>query len=176
MNRRIYILLAVAALALWAIVTMLRHDFQTGPEIGSPAPTFSLPSLEGEELSLEDFRGKAILLNFWATWCGPCRYEMPSLEALYQKYKDQGLVVLGISVDEEGWKPIREFLKVVPVSFPIVLDKDQRVTEAYETYRVPETYFIDPEGKVAGKVVGPQDFHQDVFYKKVERILPDPGP
>lgn len=175
MNRRIYILLAVAALALWAVLTLLRKDFQSGPDIGQAAPSFQLPGLEGGEISLEKFRGKAVILNFWATWCGPCRHEMPSLEALYQKYKDQGLVVLGVSVDEDGWGPVKEFLQVVPVHFPIALDQEQRVTETYETYRVPETYFIDPEGKIAGKVVGPQDYNQELFFDKVERILPNPS-
>lgn len=172
MNRRIYFILAAAALALWAIVSMLGKDFQSGPDIGHQAPSFQLAALSGGEKSLAEFRGKAVILNFWASWCGPCREEMPSLEALYQRYKDQGLVVLGVSLDEEGWGPVREFLKVVPVNFPILLDSEQRVTELYETFRIPETYFIDPQGVVAGKVVGPQDYNQEVFFKKVERILP----
>lgn len=172
MKRRIYFILAVVALALWGIFVLLRKDYQTGPNIGEAAPSFKLPALSGGEYSLEDFRGKAVILNFWATWCGPCRQEVPSLEALYQRYKDQGLVVVGVSVDEEGWEPIHEFLQTVPVTFPILLDQDQRVTESYETFRLPETYFIDPQGVVKGKVVGPQDYNQEVFFQKVERILP----
>lgn len=172
MNRRFYIFLAILALVGWGIVTVLRQDLGSGPEVGSPAPGFTLPNLNGEEISLESFRGKAVLMNFWATWCGPCRHEMPSLEALYQKYKDRGFVVLGVSVDDEGWEPIRGFLKAVPVSFPIVLDKEQKVTETYETFRIPETYLINPKGEIAGKIVGPQDYSQEVFFKKIERILP----
>jgi peroxiredoxin len=173
MNRRIYILLAAGALALWAMVTLLRKDYQTGPDIGQPAPTFQLEALSGGVQSLQDYRGKAIILNFWATWCEPCREEMPSLESLYLRYKDRGLVVLGVSVDEEGWAPIQDFLKVIPVSFPVLLDQEQKVTELFETFRIPETFFIDPQGKVAAKVVGPQDYNQEVFFKKVERILPN---
>lgn len=172
MNRRIYILLAAAALALWGIITLLKKDFQTGPDIGHPAPVFQLEALSGEMQSLDAYRGKAVILNFWATWCGPCRDEMPSLEALYRRYQDRGLVVLGVSVDEEGWAPVQEFLKVIPVTFPILLDKEQKVTELYETFRIPETYFINPQGEIAAKVVGPQDYNQEVFFKKVERLLP----
>jgi peroxiredoxin len=172
LNRRIYILLAAGALALWGIFTLLQKDFQSGPDIGKLAPDFQLPALAGGDQSLASYRGKAVILNFWATWCEPCRQEMPSLEALYQRYKDRGLVVVGVSVDEDEWDSIREFLKLVPVTFPILLDKEQKVTELYETFRIPETYFINPQGEVAGKVVGPQDYDEEVFYKKVERILP----
>jgi peroxiredoxin len=175
LRRRIYFILAILALALWGIIVLLRKDFQTGPTGGQLAPNFKLSALSGGEHSLEEFRGKAVILNFWASWCGPCRQEMPSLEAIYQRYKDRGLVVVGVSVDEEGWGPVREFLQSVPVTFPILLDQEQKVTEKYETFRVPETYFIDPQGKVAAKVVGPQDYNQEVFFKKVEQLLPGRG-
>lgn len=172
MNRRIYIFLAILALVGWGIVTILKKDFGSGPKVGAMAPNFSLPNMEGEKISLDSFRGKAVLVNFWATWCGPCRQEVPSLEALYQKFKDRGLVVLGVSVDDEGWDTIRTFLKTVRVTFPIVLDEDQKVSENYETFRIPETYLVNPQGEIAGKIVGPQDYDQEVFYNKIERILP----
>jgi len=173
MNRRFYILIALLALIGWGIVKILNYEFHQGPDLGKPAPEFTLPDLQGGEMSLSSLRGKAVLVNFWGSWCGPCRKEMPSLEALYQRYRDQGLVVLGVSVQEEGWEQVREFLKVVPVSFPIVLDEGDKVSELYELLGVPETYFIDPDGNIADKVVGPQDYNQVVFFNKVERILPD---
>lgn len=172
MKRRTYIILALLALLAWGVIHILREDFQSGPNIGSLAPDFQLKDLNGQTVSLSDFRGKAVLVNFWASWCGPCREEMPSLEVLYQRFKNRGLVVLGVSADDEGWEPIKQFLKIIPVSFPILLDQDQNVTSRYETFRIPETYFIDPEGRVAGKVVGPHNYNQEVFFKKVERILP----
>ena len=173
MKKRFYIILAILALVVWGLVTLLKQDFHYGPKIGTAAPVFSLKDAKGQDLSLESFRGKLVMLNFWATWCGPCRQEMPSLEALYQKYKDRDFVVLGLSLDEEGWQPVEAFLKIIPVNFPILLDKDMRISELYETYRVPETYLIDPEGMVVAKFVGPQDYNQEVFFKKIERILPN---
>lgn len=171
MNKRFYLLLAVFALIAWAIVTLFRHDAEVGPERGTQAPQFSLSDREGRQIKLQDYRGKAVLINFWATWCGPCRHEMPSLEQLYKKFEGEGFEIIGISLDEEGWGPVDAFLKVVPVSFPIVLDHEQLVSEKYQTYRIPETYLIDKDGKIADKFVGPQDYNRPVFYKAVERVL-----
>jgi peroxiredoxin len=97
---------------------------------------------------------------------------MPSIEALYQKFKDRGFVVLGVSLDEEGWPAIQSFLNEIKISFPIINDKDQSVSELYQTFRVPETYLIDTQGKIVSKIVGPQDYNQEVFFQKVERLLP----
>lgn len=170
MNRRVYIIIALVALMGWGLLAILRKDFQEGPNIGSPAPAVSFQDASGKTVTLKDFRGKAVLMNFWATWCGPCRQEMPSLDKLYQKFSGRDFVVLGVSVDEDGWSSINEFLKVIPVSFPIVLDQGEGI-DKYEVYRIPETYLIDAEGKIAGKVTGPQDYDQEVFYQKVERLL-----
>lgn len=173
MKRQVYIWIALFALLAWGIWSVLQQDQGSGPAIGSPAPEFQIPDINGQSISLKDFRGKAVLLNFWATWCGPCREEIPSLNALYQRYRDQGFVVLGVSVDEEDQDVIEEFLKVIPVDFPILLDPEQTLATTYETFRIPESFFIDPEGKIVGKVSGPQDYEAPVFAKKVERILPD---
>ncbi len=169
---RFILLIVLLGLAIYGVLRGLRHNFVRGPQVGAPAPSFELPDMEGKPISLQALRGKAVLLNFWATWCGPCQYEMPSLESLYQKYKDRGFVVLGVSLDEEGWAPIREFLKHVPVNFPLVNDQAQKVNELYEIYRIPETYLIDPKGIIADKIVGPQDYNAEVFHQKVERLLP----
>lgn len=172
MKKRFYILLALLALLAWGIITLLKQDFPYGPQIGTVAPAFSLEDSQGQALNLESLRGKVVMLNFWATWCAPCRYEMPSLEALYQKYKDHDFVVVGVSIDEEGWKAVEAFLNIVPVTFPILLDKEMRVSELYETYRVPESYLIDPQGIIVAKFVGPQNYNQEVFFRQVERHLP----
>ncbi len=96
---------------------------------------------------------------------------MPSLEALYQRYKDQGFVIVGVSLDEEGWPVVEGFLKRVPVNFPLLLDTSQSVSDAYQIYRIPESYLIDEAGRIIDKFVGPQDYNQEIFYKKVERAL-----
>ncbi len=171
MSRRFYVLLALALLFVWAGVAVYRHSSQIGPDVGSQAPIFNLEDTNGARISLESLKGKVVLLNFWASWCGPCRQEMPSLEALYQKFKDREFVVLGLSVDEGGWGPVKSFLQEFPVSFPVLLDADQKATELYEIVRVPETYLINPQGKIVGKIVGPQDYNQPLFYNKIEKLL-----
>ncbi len=172
MSRRFRILISLIAVGILGVIYIYQYQYHRGPQVGSMAPNFTLEDLQHQSLSLESFRGKAILLNFWATWCGPCQMEMPSLESLYEKYRNRGFVVLGVSVDEEGWSAIQDFLKQVQISFPIVNDKNQDVSELYQTYRVPETYLIDSHGKIVSKFVGPQDYNREFFFKKVEGILP----
>lgn len=172
MNKRAVLFLLLFAVAGSGLYLLLRRDLTSGPKLGSLAPEFTLRDGKQQEVPLASLRGKAVLLNFWATWCGPCQEEMPSLEALYQRYKDKGFVVLGVSLDDEGWPAIEEFTKRIPISFPILLDAQQAISDLYQVYRIPETYLIDPSGKIVDKFVGPQDYDKEIFYKKVERHLP----
>ncbi|HKY63036.1 MAG TPA: TlpA disulfide reductase family protein [bacterium] len=174
MKWRVFLFAILLAVAGTGLYLTLFHRPETGPKIGAGAPDFTLPGRDGKPVSLASFRGRPVLLNFWATWCGPCQQEMPSLEALYQRYKDRGFVILGVSLDEEGWPVVEDFLKRVPVDFPLLLDSAQAVSDAYQIYRIPETYLIDAEGKIVDKFVGPQDYNQEIFYKKVERTLSSP--
>ena len=112
-----------------------------------PAPDFTLKSLEGTNLRLEEFRGQVVLINFWASWCGPCRQEMPVLDRLHQRYADTGFAVLGVNVEgEEG--PARELLAKVPVTFPVLIDEGQRVSELYGLEAMPSTVVVDRDGVV----------------------------
>lgn len=171
MNWRVFLFAILLAVAGTGLYLTLFHRPATGPKIGAIAPDFTLPGRDDQPTSLGSFRGRTVLLNFWATWCGPCQQEMPSLEALYQRYKDRGFVILGVSLDEEGWPVVEDFLKRVPVNFPLLLDSAQAVSDAYQIYRIPETYLIDAEGRILDKFVGPQDYNQEIFYRKVERAL-----
>jgi len=171
MKWRSILFAALVLIAGAGLYLTLFHRPGTGPKIGAMAPEFSLPAPDGKPVPLQSFRGKIVLLNFWATWCGPCQQEMPSLEALYQRYKDRGFVILGVSLDEEGWPVVEAFLKRVPVTFPLLIDSLQSVSDTYQIFRIPETYLIDAEGKIIDKFVGPQDYNQEIFYKKVERAL-----
>lgn len=176
MWKKYLIFTVLLALAIWAVWKGLNQpDTGRGLQVGALAPNFSLTDGEGKALSLESLRGKVVLLNFWATWCPPCQQEMPGLESLYLKFKDRNFTVLGVSLDEEGWDPIRKFLQTVPVTFPIVNDAEQKATDVYQIYRVPETYLIDKEGRIADKIVGPQDYTHEVFSKKIERLLSGEG-
>ncbi len=141
---------------------------------GASAKSFTLKDQEGRAVSLSDFRGKFVLLNFWATTCAPCVSEMADLEKLYQHFKEDRFVVLGVSLDDEGWGPVNEFLKKVPLSFPILWDEKFSVADLYGTYRIPETYLIDPEGRIVEKILGAQDWANADQIQKIEKILSRP--
>ena len=112
---------------------------------GDRAPAISLRSLDGERIQVP--RGKVVIVDFWASWCDPCREAMPNLERLYRRYRERGLVVLGISVDRNE-RNARRFLRRTQVSFPVALDEGQEVAGRYRPPRMPSTYVIDRRGRV----------------------------
>jgi peroxiredoxin len=148
-------------------------------QIGDVAPDFTLPTLSGEEVSLRDFRGKVVLLNFWATWCGPCRSETPDLQRLYEKYQDQNLVVVGVSVDEaDTVEAVPGFIEEFGLTYPILLDTDLQTSVAYEGNfylgGIPKSYFIDPAGVVQD--IGAGALEWDFMEGKALRLLdPEAG-
>jgi cytochrome c biogenesis protein CcmG, thiol:disulfide interchange protein DsbE len=139
-----------------------------------PAPDWTLPTDGGGQLSLSDLRGKVVFLNFWATFCVPCREEMPSMERLARKYKDRDLVMVAISQDED-LPPMRRFLgQVMPdgaLTMLIPLDKDGAVKQAYGTQLLPETYIIDREGKIVARFVNKYDWERDEVDRFIDRLL-----
>lgn len=122
------------------------------------APDFTVEDIYGKEVKLYSFKGKVILLIFWATWCGPCKKEMPSMEALYQQLKHQDFILLGISVDYEKKETVKEFIEKNGFSFPILLDPKLRVYYLYEIGVIPTAILIDKQGGIIGKAVGPKDW------------------
>ncbi len=135
------------------------------------AADFTLTNMQGEQVSLSQYRGKVVILNFWATWCPPCREEMPSMERLYQKYKDQGLVILAVSADENGKKAVSQFLQKTPYSFPILLDSDNIAQNAYGVFRFPESFIIDRNGMVIKKIIGGRDWLSGSTYELINFLL-----
>lgn len=123
------------------------------PRVGSSAPDFTLARSDGETVTLSDLQGQAVILNFWATWCAPCRAEMPALERVYQAGQDKGLVVLGVN-QMEPKERVERFLAEMKVTFPIVLDFDAEVGRIYRVYAMPTTYFIDRQGVIRDVVIG----------------------
>lgn len=113
----------------------------------SPAPDFTLKSLEGPNLRLQEQRGKVVLLNFWATWCAPCREEMPQLNKLYEKYRASGFTLLGVNVDEDS-RNAAGIANQLGVKFPVLFDSDKRVSKLYDLSAMPSTVMIDRDGKV----------------------------
>lgn len=137
---------ASIALALLALVGMPALAFAI--EVGEPPPDFSLPDLNnGQKVSLSALKGKVVIVDFWASWCAPCKEEMPVLESLYKRFKDSGLVVVGVSVDNEA-SNAKKFLSAVKVSFPIVHDAGHVVADKFKPPRMPTSIVIDKAGKI----------------------------
>ena len=124
-----------------------------GPEIGKLAPDFTLTGLDGKEVALSDLRGKAVLLNFWASWCGPCRIEMPFFQEIYEKWTTTELVLLAVNLQEDPAK-VREFVESGGYSFPILLTTGNEVPLAYNIRGIPATFFIDADGVIRDIKVG----------------------
>ncbi|MGH2587650.1 MAG: TlpA family protein disulfide reductase [Dehalococcoidia bacterium] len=123
------------------------------PKIGRPAPDFTLLDLDGQPLSLSDLRGKTVVMNFWATWCPPCRKEFPELVRLYDRNADRGLVVLGMDLQENP-RIVRSFADEFGARFPIVIDTKGDVAARYRLIGLPTTYFIDAEGVIRAQHIG----------------------
>ena len=142
-----------------------------GAEKGQQAPGFTLKDMQGQNVSLVDLKGKVVVLNFWATWCPPCREEMPSMEMLYRKYKDQGLVILAVNVEKNGPQVVQSFLQRNPYSFPILLDETAEIQDLYRVFRFPETFIIDRQGIVVEKVTGAIDWTSGPAFKLISSLL-----
>jgi thiol-disulfide isomerase/thioredoxin len=126
---------------------------ETAPRLGYRAPDFELPDLEGQKVTLSALRGKPILLNFWATWCPPCRQEMPELQEFHRRYGDQ-IVLVGVNWGE-GSKTVKAFLDRLGVGYRNLVDERGTAFVLYRLTGIPESYFIDPEGYIRGTWIGP---------------------
>jgi len=134
------------------------------------APAFELPTTDGQSIALAGLRGRLVLLNFWATWCAPCREEMPSMERLYQAFKDRGLVVLAVNLQESP-KQVARFMRNFRLTFPALLDADLTVTGRYQVRGLPATFLIDRQGRVVGQALGARDWSSAPAQALVESLL-----
>lgn len=123
---------------------------RVGTDPGTIAPAFTAPAYQGAPISLDRFRGRPIVLNFWASWCPPCRAEMPALEAAYKKYRARGVVVIGIDGATDTWAASRTFLSARGVTYPVGRDERGQVAQTYHVAALPTTFFIRADGRVAG--------------------------
>ncbi|MFC4712684.1 peroxiredoxin family protein [Planococcus dechangensis] len=179
MSKKMIVLLTVAiviiALAVWAVIDNQREeralnnmalgsnvDFlptDEGLARGEAAPDFELTTLTGEQMRLSDYRGKAVILNFWATWCPPCRAEMPHMQDFYENQQDNDVEVVAVNLttEDRGLSTIENFVEEYALSFPIPMDVDGEIGALYQAFSIPTSYVIDREGIVRHKIVGPMN-------------------
>jgi peroxiredoxin len=143
---------------------------------GQRTPGFALNALDGGRTTMADYRDKLVVLNFWATWCHPCALEMPSLEAVWQRYRDRGLAVVGVSVDRGSPRGLLEpYVRNLKLTFPILLDPDSKTSDRWKVTALPATFLIRPGGEVAGMAMGAREWNSDEMRALVERLLPRPN-
>ncbi len=143
------------------------------PKKRLPAPSFSLKDLKGNAVSLEDYKGKIVVMVFWATWCDPCREEMPTLKKLYKLYQDKGLAVLGISIDRSNGKRVKSFVEEAGLTYPILMDEDQSVRKKYQVEALPTSHLIGRDGKCLGFISGQRDWGSEEALKLISELLQD---
>lgn len=157
LKRKLFGSLALAAAAVVIVIFAMPSYRQGEPSIaGRTAPVFTF-DVAGKPARLSDLRGQVVVLNFWATWCPPCVEEMPSLNHLQERLANQGVTILGVSVDEDA-ATYEKFLRDHHVTFPTYRDPTKKISSEYGTFMYPETYIIRRDGRIARKIIGPQNW------------------
>lgn len=136
------------------------------------APDVTLPTLAGAPLAIKELKGKTVLVNFWATWCKPCHWEMPLMENLYQAYRDRGFVVLAISVDQQGPEAVRSLVAEKQLTFPVALDPQHEAARKFNVTGIPATILIGPDGYIKGVTYGPKDWDGKDARSLIVSLLP----
>jgi len=175
-QRRIASAIILVAGLAWLFISADRSGTSTAGQIPAPqagflAPDFTLETLEGDSLTLSDLRGKAVLVNLWATWCPPCRAEMPAIQKLYQEYQDQGFVVLAVNAtNQDSLSKIPAFIGEYGLTFPILLDTAGEVSRQYQLRSLPSSYFIGRDGIIQEVVIG-GPMAETLLRTRIEKIL-----
>jgi len=138
---------------------------------GTKAPGFSLPDLTGKTVTSAAFRDKVMLINFWATWCAPCRGEMPALDRLQKQFEDKGLAVIGISIDSE-LSQVEQFIKDSKTQFQILHDPSMKCQDEYKVFAYPTTFLVDRQGIIQKYWIGPQEWESEKFKQILQSYLP----
>jgi len=144
---------------------------RNGVKLGEPAPNFQLWDLQGRLVTLSDLRGKVVLLNFWATWCGPCRVEMPAMEELYRTFSRKDFEILAVSTDAQGVSVTRPFQQEHHLTFPILHDADYRVGLTYGARSLPMTFMVDRQGVVRHQIFGARDWGVSEAQQLVQMLM-----
>ncbi len=160
----------VGTLLLLLAFFLVGENFSLAAEISGPAADFTLKSRTGKNIKLSELRGQVVMINFWASWCGPCRQEMPLLEQIYQRYQPLGFTLLGVNVDEDR-QAAQALLKEIPVTFPVLFDSDNVVSEAYGLEAMPSTIMVDRDGQMRFVHIGYQPGFEDDYERQIKALM-----
>jgi len=150
--------------------SLLLCSSAAGVAVQDDAPGFTLKNIDGSNLKLDEYRGQVVLLNFWASWCGPCRQEMPLLDKIHQRYEDAGFAVLAVNVEGKA-APARALASETKVSYPVLIDEDQLVSQLYDLQAMPSSVLIDRDGVVRYIHRGYQPGDEDKYLKLVKALI-----
>lgn len=164
--------IALLALVLGAVAGL--QYMHRAPPIGYDAADFTLPDLRGRTYRLSELRGNVVFLNLWATWCPPCRSEMPAMEKLYQRLKGRDFVMLAVAEDEGGAEAVAPFVRDTGLTFPVLLDPEATLSPRYGATGYPETFIIDRNGQVVHHTIGPADWDDPEIVAYLEKLLAGP--
>ena len=169
------VMLALSLFAA-AVAGCSRQESAAPPEVdvGAPAPDFALKTLDGTQVRLSELRGKVVFVNLWATWCPPCREELPTMVRFYRAYRDRGVEILAVSEDRDP-RAVRKALERYGIPFPVLLDENKRVYNLYRATGIPETHLIDRQGIIRHTVIGPFDWTAPEVARTVEALLGEGG-
>lgn len=180
MKRALFIVGMLWTLLLLAVAVMPAFTNAVAPLLaaqrgvvkpGEPAPNFQLRDMNGQTVSLSDLRGKIVLVNFWATWCGPCRIEMPAMERLYRTYDRKDFEILAVSTDAQGVAVTRPFQQENQLTFPILHDADFRVGLSYGARTLPMTFMVDRQGIVRQQIFGARDWEAPEAHQLIQMLM-----
>jgi peroxiredoxin len=167
----VFLMIALVGIGSAAAPDILSVAGHNGVKLGEPAPNFQLQDLDGHLVTLSDLRGKVVLLNFWATWCGPCRVEMPAMEKLYRTFLRKDFEILAVSTDAQGVAVTRPFQQENHLTFPILHDPDYLVGLTYGARSLPMTFMVDRQGIVRHQIFGARDWGAAEAHQLVQMLM-----
>lgn len=180
-SRRAFLILAliIGATWLWFAVIQPRNTIGgviPGVQPGSQAPDFTLQTLDGNSVTLSDLRGQPVIINMWASWCGPCKYEMPAIQHVYEEFRDLGLVVLAVNITKkDNLASVKSFVDEYELTFPVLLDTEGHVEDAYQLRGLPSSFFIARDGTVQSVVIG-GPMSEGTIRSLVEKLIVESRP
>ena len=179
-NTKLLLTIVFTVIVSVTLIFLLRQERDSTPktagpiQLGLPAPNFTFPELNGQKVSLFDHRGKVVLVNIWATWCPPCRQEMPSMQKLYERFKGKNFEILAVSIDSTGREAVGPFMRKMNLTFPALLDPGENIRPLYGITGVPESFIIDKEGILVEKIIGPMDWATSEVFRFFQDLINKP--